>query len=87
MGFKQRQKLHQLRMKSIDFRKLIATYFSIDEIKEVCFESGIKWENLEHTKLNVFSRELVEFALRSGKIQKVVEVCQEKRPNIEWPAF
>jgi Effector-associated domain 7/GRAM domain len=68
----------------VELRKKIATHFSDDEIKTLCFDLGIEYENLAGDGREAKARELVIHCERTGRIPRLVDKCQELRPNVIW---
>ena len=65
-------------------RELIAEYFSLDELKSLCFDIGINDESLEGNGLDGKTRELVKYCFRHNKIRELMAVCQAQRPHAPW---
>lgn len=67
-----------------DLRRKIEDAFNLDELKDIAFELKINPENIPGDTLRARSRELINYCQRSGMIAKLVAVCLEFRPNINW---
>lgn len=66
-------------------RQLLTDYFSLSELKNICFDLDIDYENLpEHDHKSGFVRELLAFAGRIGRLQELIQVCREERPQLAW---
>ena len=59
--------------------------FSISELKDICFDMEIDYEELpDHGHLKGFVRELLAFAKRIGRLIELIEVCRSERPHLDW---
>lgn len=73
---------------STQLKELIETYFNLDELRELCFELNIEYENLvnpQGTRKGA-SIALLKMAYQHGKQDKLVELCRQKRPHLDWPS-
>lgn len=82
-----RDKLQSV-VRSVNFRKLrenLHLHFTREEIKDLCFELDIRYDDLPVTAgLNALCRELVEYLARRGRLEDCVSYCVEVRPRIDW---
>ncbi len=59
--------------------------FSLSEIKDLCFDLDIDYENLpDHSHKPGLARELVGYLGRNGRLDEFVGIVQEERPEYEW---
>ncbi|MBK9711493.1 MAG: hypothetical protein IPO81_09230 [Kouleothrix sp.] len=68
----------------VKLRQIITDFFSDDELRELCFDLGIDYENLPGAGKAAKARELVAYAQRRGRMQDLVTTCQQLRPNAPW---
>lgn len=70
-----------------NLKHLIENYFDLGGIRELCFELGIEYENLENPKrtLKGASIALVKIAYQNSRLEKLIELCRQKRPHLIWP--
>lgn len=68
----------------VNFRKLLAEYFNRDELKTLCFDLGVEYENLEGETLDGKTREIIKYCYKRGLLDELIEQCREARPNIDW---
>jgi hypothetical protein len=66
-------------------RALMTSVFDVSDLKNICFDLGIDYENLEGNKKDDKIRELIKHCERSRVLENLVSRCQEKRPNSIWP--
>jgi hypothetical protein len=65
-------------------RQNLTERFNRDELHTLCFDLGIKYENLAADTLDGKARELVDYCNRVGKIPDLVVKCRERCPNVSW---
>lgn len=75
-----RQKLTQL-------RKLLIQHFSLDELRVLCFDLGLEYEDLPGDTLSTKMHALIEHLQRRNTLFKLLEEVAEQRPTVAWPAF
>lgn len=67
------------------FREHMINAFSLEELKDICFDLEIEYENLSgHTQRNAFVRELIAYTQRVGRLTELIQVLQAERPHLEW---
>jgi hypothetical protein len=59
--------------------------FSLDEIKSLCFDMGIPFEDLGGEGRSAKIRELIEFCRRRDRDEELVAKVQTERPQVAWP--
>lgn len=67
-----------------DLRRKLAYHFSIDELRNLCFDLRVEDENLPTTREGM-ARELVKHCERKETIPKLLEKCRQQRPMVDWP--
>lgn len=72
---KQEEKREQL-------RKQMLALFSIEDLKDICFDLDIEYEKFEANGKGGMIRELIIFCLRTGQIDTLIEKCKKLRPAI-----
>ena len=65
---------------------LIRAHFSLEELDELAFESGIHPDEIPGETLGERARELVLYADNHGLLPVLVGTCQIKRPFLDWPS-
>jgi GTPase SAR1 family protein/predicted MPP superfamily phosphohydrolase len=66
-----------------NLRRNLATYFNREELRTLCFDLGIKHENLPDT-LDGMARELIAICERSGRSSELIAACARIRPKVSW---
>jgi Effector-associated domain 7 len=64
------------------FHQLLQNHFSIDEIRDICFQLKINYENLAGDTLVQKSRELILHTQRQGYLFELIHIVANLRPNI-----
>lgn len=65
-------------------REKIVRYFSVEELKTLCFDLGIPYQNLGGEGHEAKVRELLAYGERQGIIDSLVAACREQRPHVDW---
>jgi len=65
------------------FREAIKESFSLGELRTVCFDLKVDYEDLPDTKEDMV-RELINYMLRNDDIDRLVCEVYRRRPNIPW---
>ena len=68
----------------IEFRQLITDKFDVEEIRTICFDLGINYDNLRGEGKEAKVRELVTLARRSDRTSELVEILAEHRDRVLW---
>lgn len=71
-------------MSKKNIQKKIEEHFDLSEIKEICFNLDIEFENLSGTTRKEKSIELVEYFHKHNKLQKLIDYCIQQRPLVNW---
>jgi hypothetical protein len=65
-------------------RQLLSTHFNTEELKTLCFDLVVDFENLPAQGKAGKARELVTYLERLGRIPELVALCCEQRPDAPW---
>lgn len=64
-----------------DLLTMLTTMFNLSELKVLCFDLKVNWEDLEdHNKLTGAALEIIATCRRHGKLKLLIEKIKEKRP-------
>lgn len=72
-------------MAQTKFHNLLCTYFNKSELRTLCFDLSINYENLPGSAFDDKARELIAFCHRHGQLELLVKRCCELRPIVSWP--
>ena len=62
----------------------ISRHFTKDELRELCYDLAINYENIRGETIDAKALALVEYCAHHGKIARLLELCREKRPLPTW---
>lgn len=76
-------KTGELRTRST-FHDQMVESFSMDEIRQICFDLAVNFDELPGERLSAKCRELYLLVERRGDLPKLIAVCQAARPGDNW---
>ena len=62
----------------------ILRQFNNDELKLLCFDLGLDYENLGGDTKAIKCLELILYAERRGKLENLLVICEKVRPGVNW---
>ena len=65
-------------------KEILRTYFNESELRDLCFEMAIVYEDVPGQALIDKARELVLYCERIGRVDELVTACRARRPNAPW---
>ncbi len=65
-------------------RRQIADYFDLDEVRTLCLDLGIRYEDLSGDTITGKSISLVAAMQRRGQLPRLMAVLQGERPHVRW---
>lgn len=65
----------------VEIQKILITYFNDGEIRQLCFELGIDYDDLPIGGRQLKATELVKFLDRRSKLQELLNKIEELRPH------
>lgn len=66
--------------------RLITTYFDLEEVKTLCLELGVDFDNLRGETKSSKVRELVLFFARKNQFDVLLSHIEQIRPLVDWPS-
>lgn len=66
------------------FHDQMASAFSLDELRQICFDLAVPFEEVPGERLSDRCRELYLLMERRGDLHRLVAVCQQERPDENW---
>lgn len=66
------------------FHDQMADSFNLAEIRQICFDLKVNFEQLPGETLDDKCRELYLFVERRGDLVRLVQACQTQRPEGNW---
>ena len=67
------------------FRRPIVESFSIDDLKVLCTELGIDFQNIPGESKEIKALELINYQKNRGQLAELLQYCIANRPNYLWP--
>jgi hypothetical protein len=71
------------RKQRAQLRKVLAGRFSKEELRTLCFDLGIPYENLPEG-LDGLARELIIYCEKRDRLPELVETARELRSDVDW---
>ena len=68
-----------------DLHHLIDQHYTLDEIRLLCFELGIDYEELAGEKKSGKTAELILYCQRHGRLPALLKKLREQQPHVAWP--
>lgn len=65
-------------------RRMLIKHFDLSELQNLAFELRANYQNFPQT-LDDFSRELVVWCERRGRVDDLIAHCMTLRPKVTWP--
>ncbi len=75
------------RAKLTQLRKLLIEHFSLDELRVLCFDLGLEYEELPGDTRTTKMHGLIEYLQRRGELPRLLDEVKDHRPNVPWPTF
>jgi len=66
---------------------LLGQYFNEEELRSLCFELGVDFDNIPGSIKEAKAQGLTELMWRTGELGNLVDLAKEKRPNLIWPSI
>jgi hypothetical protein len=77
---------HNLTARSLTaLRRGIAETFNTEELKNLCADLGVNYDNLGGEGLEAKARELITYLQHRGRLADLVAYCISARPHYTWP--
>jgi hypothetical protein len=64
--------------------KQIDRYFSFSEVKTLCFNLGVDYENIPGDIRSAFIRNLIISLAKQDRLQALVNLVRQERPRVAW---
>lgn len=65
-------------------RDIIKEHFNVGELRLLCDDIGVKYEDLSGETLILKVQELVSYCYRHNRTQELITVCKRSRPHAMW---
>jgi len=68
----------------VRLRETLATYFDAGELRTLCFDLGVDYDDLPGEGKTNKARELIAYLERRDRLSEMVRICERQRPNVTW---
>ncbi|MEM7333151.1 MAG: hypothetical protein AAF490_13760 [Chloroflexota bacterium] len=69
-------------MNQIELARFLSQHFSWEELRILCADLGVDFEELAGRHLKIKSQEIVKFMYRHGRFDELVEYCHQEQPSL-----
>ena len=69
----------------IQLRDQIVNTFDMEELEGLAFELNVDWDELQGSRKSTRAQDLVTQLAQQGRVEELVTLLKEKRPNTLWP--
>lgn len=69
----------------IQLREQLSEHFNQEELKDLCFELALDYEDLPASGKKYKVRELVQEMYRKGRLLDLIRALEQARPHLKWP--
>jgi formylglycine-generating enzyme required for sulfatase activity len=74
-------------LEMIHLRKLLIKHFDPEELRVLCFDLGLDYEELAGTTKSTKMQDLITYLERRGELPRLLDEVKSQRPNVAWPDF
>jgi hypothetical protein len=68
----------------VQLRRILWTHFNVSELRDLCFDLGVDYEDLPDQTKRDLAREIVVHCKRHGRIPELIEIGKRLRPQVSW---
>jgi hypothetical protein len=68
----------------VQLREMLTASFDAGELRTLCFDLGIDYDDLPGEGKGNKVRELITYLERRDRIPELVRICEQQRPNVAW---
>ena len=72
---------------SRQLRELISQGFGREELRNLCFDLDVEYDDLPAEGRSGKARELVIYMNNRGRTAELLALCAQRRPHLDWPEF
>jgi hypothetical protein len=65
-------------------RLKIVEHFDDEELRTLCFDTDVDYDNLRGQGKEAKARELIDYMQRQGRLGDLIDACRKTRPRIDW---
>ena len=66
---------------------LISQHYDQNELVTLCFDLGVDYEEIagQNSSKSLLIRQLIAYLIRRGRLQELIYLAEQTRPEVEWP--
>lgn len=68
-----------------NLHRLLDQYFSLEEIRTLCFDLGVDYDSVRGEGKSARIRELILVLGRHGRLPELITLAQQQRRHVNWP--
>lgn len=68
-------------------RYALMKYFNEAELQGLCFDIDLDYDNIATGSKIQTVIQMIDYGIRTGTVTKLVELCEQQRPNVPWSAI
>ncbi|MDJ0756545.1 MAG: pentapeptide repeat-containing protein [Ardenticatenaceae bacterium] len=68
-----------------NLRRLLGRSFNLSDVRMMAFDLAVNWDDLRGETLPEKAQALIEFLALRGRLQELVDLGREERPDLDWP--
>lgn len=68
----------------IQLRRILVSYFSEDELRTLCFDLRVDYDDLRGSNKTKKAINLISHLARLDQIEQLLDLCREARPHVVW---
>jgi hypothetical protein len=68
----------------IQLRRILVQHFSEEELKTLCFDLRVDYEDLPGKNKTKKTVSLILQLTRQSRVEQLIDLCRQERPNISW---
>jgi hypothetical protein len=72
------------RMDDTQIREQLAKHFNLEELRLLCADLRIEYENLGASTLEGKAQDLIAYCRRHGNLENLLILCRTRRPYVPW---
>ena len=69
-----------------ELRRQLLDLFNESELRDLCWDLGIRYEELGGDRLGGKVRELLGYCWRNGRLPDLLAYCRREKGHVDWPA-
>lgn len=68
----------------VKLHRILDQYFNDQELRQLCFEMSVQYDDLPYPGQSNKARELVALCVRTGRVDELIQRVKDARPNLDF---